>query len=80
MLVASWESTKSATVARLSPSALYLLSSAEVPNDYLAGILSRVDAGEHVAPALTDGGDHPQHIFLHSRVNTQFPNAMHVFR
>jgi hypothetical protein len=52
MRVANWASGKSATVARLSPSALYLLSAAGVPEDYVADVLNRAEAGEYVAPSI----------------------------
>jgi len=51
MRVASWASTKGATVAHLSPTALYMLSSTGVPEEFVIDILNRTDAGERIAPA-----------------------------
>lgn len=52
MRVANWASSKSATVAQLSPSALYLLSTTGIPEDFVVSILSRVEAGEYLAPSV----------------------------
>jgi hypothetical protein len=52
MRVASWASDKGATVAHLSPSALYLLSAPSTPESFSTEILRRADAGEHVAPSF----------------------------
>jgi len=52
MRVASWASTKGATVAHLSPTALYLLSSSGVPEAFVLDILNRTDAGESIAPSV----------------------------
>jgi hypothetical protein len=53
MRVANWASSKSATVARLPPTALYALSSPGVPSEFVEGVLGRVEAGERVQlPAL----------------------------
>jgi hypothetical protein len=52
MRVANWASGKSATVAHLSPAVLYVLSAPWVPKEYLAAILKRAEAGEHVTPAI----------------------------
>jgi hypothetical protein len=49
--VASWASTKGATVAYLAPSSLYLLSASNTPIEFVADVLSRVEAGERIAPA-----------------------------
>jgi hypothetical protein len=49
MRVANWASTKGATVAHLSPTALHLLSSTGVPEDFVTDILSRTEAGEYIA-------------------------------
>jgi Protein of unknown function (DUF3102) len=52
MRVASWAWDKSATVAHLSPSALYLLSPPGTPESFSTEILRRAEAGEYVAPSL----------------------------
>ena len=52
MRVASWAANKGATVAHLSPSALYLLSASSTPSDFVSSVISRVEAGEYVAPAV----------------------------
>jgi len=49
MQVANWVSGKSATVAHLPPSVLYLLSAARTPEQYIYDILKRIEAGENVA-------------------------------
>ena len=49
MRVAHWASGKSATVAHLPPSALYVLSSNGVPEEFVLDVLKRVDAGEKIA-------------------------------
>lgn len=51
MRAANWASGKSATVAYLSPSALYVLSATGVPDEFAADILSRTEAGEHIPPS-----------------------------
>jgi hypothetical protein len=52
MRAANWASDKGATVAHLSPSALYLLSATGVPEDFVIDILRRAEAGEYVAPSV----------------------------
>lgn len=52
MRVASWALDKSATVADLSPSVLYLLSASSTPDDFVTDVLSRAEAGEHIAPTV----------------------------
>jgi hypothetical protein len=53
MQVARWSEHKTATVALLPPSVLYLLSSPRTPPDWIADILKRVELGECVTlPAL----------------------------
>jgi hypothetical protein len=52
MRVAVWAADKGATVARLSPSALYLLSASNIPKEFVASILSRTEAGEHISPSV----------------------------
>jgi len=52
MRVASWAADKGATVAHLSPSALYLLSAPSTPKGFSTEILRRAEAGEFVAPSL----------------------------
>jgi hypothetical protein len=51
MRAANWASGKSATVAHLPPSAVYLLSAANVPEEFVSEILHRIDAGEQIAPS-----------------------------
>jgi len=51
MRVASWAADKSAVVAHLSPSALYVLSASSTPNEFVAEILNRAEGGEFIAPA-----------------------------
>jgi DUF3102 family protein len=51
MRVASWVSGKSATVARLSPTILYLLSSTGTPEDFVNDVLRRATAGEVLLPS-----------------------------
>jgi hypothetical protein len=46
MKVASWAADKSAAVAHLSPSTLYVLSASNTPSEYVAKILSRAENGE----------------------------------
>ena len=52
MRVASWAANKGATVAHLSPSALYLLSASSTPSDFVSNIMRRAEAGEYVAPSV----------------------------
>jgi hypothetical protein len=52
MRVANWTLDKGATVAHLSPSVLYLLSTTGVPEEFVADILIRAEAGEKVAPSV----------------------------
>jgi hypothetical protein len=52
MRVASWASNKSATVAHLPPSVLYLLSASSTPAGFVANILRRAEAGEYIVPAV----------------------------
>lgn len=49
MRVAHWASGKSAAVAHLPPSALYVLSSSGVPEEFVLEVLERVEAGEKIA-------------------------------
>jgi len=51
MRAAKWASDKHAAVARLSPSALYLLSAAATPEDFVTDILNRTEAGEYISPS-----------------------------
>jgi len=51
MRVATWASQKSATVAHLSPSVLYLLSASSTPQEFADVILKRADAGDYVTPS-----------------------------
>lgn len=51
MRAANWSSGKSAMVAHLAPSALYLLSTNGVPEEFVVNVLDRVAAGEQIAPA-----------------------------
>jgi hypothetical protein len=51
MRVASWVSQKGATVAHLSPSALYLLSASSTPKEFAEAVLKRADAGDYVRPS-----------------------------
>lgn len=51
MRVAVWASAKSATLAHLQPSVLYLLSASSTPQDFVKGVLSRIEAGERIAPS-----------------------------
>jgi hypothetical protein len=55
MRAANWASGKSATVAHLPPSALYLLSAPNVPEEFVHDILRRVEAGEQIAPSVVQG-------------------------
>src|SRR6185295_2783239 len=50
--IASWASTKGATVAHLTPSALHLLSASSTPAEFAADVLSRVKEGEHISPSV----------------------------
>jgi hypothetical protein len=50
MQVAQWVGTKNATVAHLPPSVLYTLSARSTPKEFTAGVLVRIDAGEHISP------------------------------
>lgn len=52
MRAAKWASDKHATVARLSPSALYLLSAAATPEDFVTDVLNRTEAGECIPPSV----------------------------
>ena len=53
MRVASWTSSKSAIVALLPPSVLYVLSSPGVPTEFVRDVLRRVEAGERIrTPSL----------------------------
>jgi hypothetical protein len=53
MQVAYWSEHKTATVALLPPSVLYLLSSPRAPQELIADVLRRVESGERVAlPAV----------------------------
>lgn len=49
MQVAHWSVHKSATVALLPPSVLYLLSSPRTPQSFVADVLRRVELGERIA-------------------------------
>jgi hypothetical protein len=49
MRVAKWASQKSATVAHLPPSLLYLLSASSTPDTYIVDILKRAEAGERIS-------------------------------
>jgi Protein of unknown function (DUF3102) len=49
MQVSQWASRKSASVAHLAPSLLYLLSARSTPSSYVDDVLKRIDAGEHIA-------------------------------
>ncbi|WP_442868744.1 DUF3102 domain-containing protein [Bradyrhizobium sp. CCBAU 21362] len=51
MRVASWAEEKSATVAHLSPTVLYLLSAPSTPAELTKEVLAKAEAGELVAPA-----------------------------
>jgi hypothetical protein len=51
MRAASWAAGKSSMVADLPPSVLYVLSSAGVPEEFVAKILERAEAGEHIVPS-----------------------------
>jgi hypothetical protein len=48
MQVAQWISGKSARVAHLPPSVLYVLSAPRTPQDVISDILKEVDAGKHI--------------------------------
>jgi len=52
MRAAQWASGKSATVAHLPPSAIYLLSSSGVPEKFVADVLERLDAGMQIGTAV----------------------------
>ncbi|MEW6645125.1 MAG: DUF3102 domain-containing protein [Pseudomonadota bacterium] len=52
MRVASWATGKSAVVAHLSPTMLYLLSAPSCPEDFAADTLKRLEAGELIAPTV----------------------------
>jgi Protein of unknown function (DUF3102) len=52
MRIASWASAKGATVAHLAPSTLYLLSASNTPKEFVADVLSRMEAGESIAPSV----------------------------
>jgi hypothetical protein len=49
MRAANWASGKSAKLAHLPPSAIYLLSAANVPEEFVHQVLNRIDAGEKIA-------------------------------
>jgi hypothetical protein len=49
MQVAQWASRKSASVAHLAPSLLYLLSARSTPSSYVDDVLKRIEAGERIA-------------------------------
>lgn len=49
MRVAGWASGKGATVAYLSPSILYVLSSSSTPQEFVQSVLARVEAGENIS-------------------------------
>ena len=48
MQVAHWISGKSATVARLPPSMLYVLSAPDIAETFALGVLERIESGEQV--------------------------------
>src|ERR1700730_6747762 len=48
MRVAKWASGKSAAVVHLPPSALYVLSSSAVPEEFIIDVLERVEAGKQI--------------------------------
>jgi len=50
MRVAQWASDKSATVAHLPPTVLYILSAPSTPKELAFNILKRADAGEQIPP------------------------------
>jgi hypothetical protein len=51
MRVANWASGKSAAVAHLTPSALYILSATGIPDDFVDEILRRTEIGERITPS-----------------------------
>ena len=51
MHAAEWASNKSATVARLPPGLLYILSAASTPPKYVDDIVQRVESGERITLA-----------------------------
>jgi len=52
MRVASWAADKGATVAHLPPSALYVLSAASTPKEFVVDVLRRAENGEHIGPSV----------------------------
>lgn len=50
MRVAQWAAGKSAAVAHLGPSVLYLLSAPSTPQELVAKILARCESGEQITP------------------------------
>jgi hypothetical protein len=48
MQVAQWASRKSASVAHLAPSLLYLLSARSAPESYVDDVLKRIEAGQRI--------------------------------
>lgn len=51
MRVAAWAKGKSATVAHLPPSVLYMLSKASAPEEVVVEVLNLAEAGERVTPS-----------------------------
>jgi hypothetical protein len=53
MRVAHWVSAKKNTaIGRLPPTILYILSAPSTPEDFVSDILSRLEAGELIAPSV----------------------------
>jgi len=53
MRVAHWVSaTKNTAIGRLPPTILYILSAPSTPQDFVSNILSRLEAGEIIAPSV----------------------------
>jgi hypothetical protein len=50
MQVAQWAGRKSATVAHLPPSVLYVISTPNAPEEFVHEVIQRIEAGEHVEP------------------------------
>jgi hypothetical protein len=51
MRVAQWASNKSAVVAHLAPTLLFILSAPSTPENFTREVIARIEAGEPIAPS-----------------------------
>jgi hypothetical protein len=86
MRVANWAFSKSATVALLPPTALYVLASSGVPAEFVEEVLRRVEDGESIqlpslraqVKALRETTSQPNGRSADGEVGDQSGDALHV--